>query len=167
MNSITRNSFRVTSSFIRSALTNPFSTIPDTAETLAIEEPDKLYKTIEIELKGNDPEVMKSYSKFAQMAADHLEIKKGEFKKPLHERNNLCLLRAAFASKKSRVQYEIRTYFRYMNFHHLTGSTADTFLEYIQRNLPEGVAMKVTKLEVRKLPEEITKALESTNNHAQ
>ena len=28
----------------------------------------------------------------------------------------------------------------------LTGSTADTFLEYIQRNLPEGVAMKVTKV---------------------
>ena len=31
---------------------------------------------------------------------------------------------------------------------HLTGSTADTFLEYIQRNLPEGVAMKVTKVGV-------------------
>lgn len=28
----------------------------------------------------------------------------------------------------------------------LTGSTADTYLEYIQRNLPEGVAMKVTKV---------------------
>jgi hypothetical protein len=26
---------------------------------------------------------------------------------------------------------------------HLTGSTADTYLEYVQRNLPEGVAMKV------------------------
>ena len=33
-----------------------------------------------------------------------------------------------------------------MNFHKLTGSTADTFIEYIQRNLPEGVAMKVTKV---------------------
>ena len=29
---------------------------------------------------------------------------------------------------------------------HITGSTADTFLEYIERNLPEGVAMKVTKV---------------------
>lgn len=28
----------------------------------------------------------------------------------------------------------------------LTESTALTFLEYIQRNLPEGVAMKVTKV---------------------
>lgn len=33
-----------------------------------------------------------------------------------------------------------------MTFHNVTGSTADTFMEYIQRNLPEGVAMKVTKV---------------------
>ena len=26
----------------------------------------------------------------------------------------------------------------------ITGSTADTYLEYIQRNLPEGMAMKIT-----------------------
>ena len=30
-----------------------------------------------------------------------------------------------------------------MTLKHLTGSTADTFLEYVQRNLPEGVSMKV------------------------
>lgn len=29
---------------------------------------------------------------------------------------------------------------------HLTGSTADTLLEYIERNLPEGMAMKVTRV---------------------
>ena len=29
---------------------------------------------------------------------------------------------------------------------HLTGSTADVFLEYVERNLPEGVALKVTKV---------------------
>lgn len=33
-----------------------------------------------------------------------------------------------------------------MQFTRTTGCTADTFLEYIQRNLPEGVAMKVTKV---------------------
>ena len=33
-----------------------------------------------------------------------------------------------------------------LQFKHLTGSTADTFLEYIQRNLPEGMAMKVTRV---------------------
>lgn len=30
---------------------------------------------------------------------------------------------------------------------HLTGCTAQVYLEYIQRNLPEGVAMEVTKVQ--------------------
>lgn len=29
---------------------------------------------------------------------------------------------------------------------HITGSTAQVYLEYIERNLPEGVAMEVTKV---------------------
>jgi len=40
----------------------------------------------------------------------------------------------------------VRTWFRFIHFHKLTGSTAETFLEYVQRNLPEGVALKVTKV---------------------
>lgn len=35
-----------------------------------------------------------------------------------------------------------------LQYYYLTGSTATTFLEYIQRNLPEGVAMKVTKVNI-------------------
>jgi hypothetical protein len=38
----------------------------------------------------------------------------------------------------------------------LTGSTADTFLDYIQRNIPEGVAMEVTKMRLEALPKGIT-----------
>lgn len=37
---------------------------------------------------------------------------------------------------------------------HLTGSTANVYLEYIQRNLPEGVAMEVTKVWLEFLPHE-------------
>lgn len=58
----------------------------------------------------------------------------------------MTLLKSKHVHKKHRVQYEIRTYFRFLDFLKLTGSTADTFLEYAQRNLPEGVAMKVTKV---------------------
>lgn len=64
--------------------------------------------------------------------------------KAVHER--LTLLKSKHVHKKHRVQYEVRTYYRFLEFIKLTGSTADTFLEYIQRNLPEGVAMKVTKV---------------------
>lgn len=34
----------------------------------------------------------------------------------------------------------------FVQFKHLTGSTADTLLEYVERNLPEGVALKATKV---------------------
>lgn len=74
-------------------------------------------------------------------------------RKPHHER--LTLLKSAFVHKKHRVQYEIRTYFKFMHFHRLTGSTLSTFLEYIQRNLPEGVAMKATKVQIMELPEHL------------
>jgi hypothetical protein len=68
------------------------------------------------------------------------------FKHTVSNRQQFTVLRAAFAKKDYRTQFEVRTYFRYLTFHHLTGSTANTFLEYIERNLPESVAMKITKV---------------------
>ena len=35
----------------------------------------------------------------------------------------------------------------------MTGDTADTFLEYIQRNIPEGVSMSVEQTALEPLPE--------------
>lgn len=69
------------------------------------------------------------------------------------EKERYTLLRSAYVHKKHRVQYEIRTYYKFMHFHRLTGSTLSTFLEYIERNLPEGVALKATKVEIMALPE--------------
>ncbi|XP_078037234.1 mitochondrial ribosomal protein S10 [Augochlora pura] len=121
--------------------------------------PDKLYKKLEIEVRGNDPAVLSSYGQFAVMAANNLNITVGRNVKPLkaiHKR--YTLLKSVHIFKKHRVQYETRTYFRYLDFFHLTGSTADTFLEYLQRNLPEGVAMKATRVELQTLPASIKKA---------
>ena len=57
------------------------------------------------------------------------------------------LLKSAHIYSKHRTQYEIRTYFSSIKLKNITGSTMSTYLEYIQRNLPEGVGMKVTKHE--------------------
>ncbi|XP_059616775.1 small ribosomal subunit protein uS10m isoform X2 [Phlebotomus argentipes] len=117
---------------------------------------DKLFSKLEIELRGIDPAVLQSYSWFAMTAAKHLDIKVGKCwapKKAQHDR--LTLLRCVHIFKKHRVQYEMRTYFRHMTFHKLTGSTLDTFLEYIERNIPEGVALKATKIEVQQLPDHL------------
>lgn len=77
-------------------------------------------------------------------------------RKAHHDR--MTLLKSVFIYKKHRVQYEVRTHFRHMHFHKLTQSTLETFLEYIERNLPEGVALKATKVEIQSLPDYLTQA---------
>lgn len=64
--------------------------------------------------------------------------------KPNHER--YTVLKSVHIYKKHRVQYEYRTYYAFVQYKYLTGSTADTILEYLERNLPEGVALKATKV---------------------
>ncbi|XP_003694679.1 28S ribosomal protein S10, mitochondrial [Apis florea] len=133
-----------------------------TSNPIESDESDKLYKKLEIEIRGNDPEVLKSYGEFAVMAANYLDIFVGKhiaLRKPIHER--LTVLKSVHIHKKHRVQYETRTYYRYLDLLKLTGSTADTYLEYIERNLPEGVAMKITKVELQTLPEKIQQATPS------
>lgn len=128
-----------------------------TANFDASEMPDKLYKTIELELRSADPAVMKSYEKFVRSAAGHLGIPIGEVvdaKKPSYQR--YTLLKSVFVHRKHLVQYEIRTHYKWIQLHKLTGSTADTFLEYVERMLPEGVALKVTKISLEPLPSHLT-----------
>lgn len=98
-------------------------------------------------MKGHDPAVLKSYAWFLAHSAQLLNIEVGKnFALRKAEKERLTLLKSVHIYKKHRVQYEFRTYFRFLNLHRLTGSTADTYLEYIERNLPEGVALKVTKV---------------------
>lgn len=119
---------------------------------------DKLYKQIDLELRAHEPAVLKSYSWFLGAAAKELGVKVEKSwapEEPHKERKTL--LKAAYVNKKHRVQYEMRTYFHFLTLKHLTGSTADTYLEYTQRNLPEGVSMKVIRHEVRRLFPSIAK----------
>lgn len=115
-------------------------------------EPDKLYKTIELEVKGHDPAVLRSYKWYALETARLLDITVSRTWEPQKVNERWTLLKAPFGKKKHMVQYEMRTYFQVIELKRLTGSTADTYLEYIQRNLPEGVAMKVTKTTLERLP---------------
>ncbi|KAH8382214.1 hypothetical protein KR009_002370, partial [Drosophila setifemur] len=139
-----------------SSVATSASTATNASPAAPAPEPDKLFSKLEIELRGIDPAVLKSYTWFATTAAEHLGIEKGKCwspRKAHHER--MTLLKSVHIYKKHRVQYEVRTHFRYMNFHKLTGSTLDTFLEYIERNLPEGVALQASKTELQQIPEHL------------
>ncbi|XP_021708202.1 28S ribosomal protein S10, mitochondrial [Aedes aegypti] len=148
------NSARLCSAQISPANQQQVNVPPATSGVVDV--PDKLYSRVELQMKGIDPEVMKSYAYFAKTAAEHLDIEVGKhwaLRKAVKDR--LTLLKSVHIYKHHRVQYEIRNYYRFMHFHKLTGSTLDTFLEYIERNLPEGVALKVTKVELQELPEHL------------
>ncbi|XP_001848990.2 28S ribosomal protein S10, mitochondrial [Culex quinquefasciatus] len=137
-------------------LSTEVSSTASTSPNTTVPIPDKLYSRVELQMKGIDPEVMKSYAYFAKTAAEHLDIEVGKhwaLRKAVKDR--LTLLKSVHIYKKHRVQYEIRNYYRFMHFHKLTGSTLDTFLEYVERNLPEGVALKVTRVELQALPEHL------------
>ncbi|PAA88953.1 hypothetical protein BOX15_Mlig016988g4, partial [Macrostomum lignano] len=116
-------------------------------------EVDDLIARMQVQLKGHDPAVMDSYEKFVCMVSQELSLPMR-----VEDRNRphfvrLTLNRSPFIHKKHMRQYEFRTYCKTLHFSKLTGSTASVFLEYIQRNLPEGMAMQVRKERLEPLTE--------------
>lgn len=107
--------------------------------------PDDLYSFIELKCSSHEKPILDSYEKFVTSAAEQLNIPLVEVKEPFRSIKRRTLLKSRFVHKKHRVQYEIRSYYRYILFKNITGSTADTFLEYVERNLPENAFMIVEK----------------------
>ncbi|XP_038072779.1 28S ribosomal protein S10, mitochondrial-like isoform X2 [Patiria miniata] len=127
------------------------------------EELDTLYKSIELNVKGHDEAVLDSYEAFVSMAAKELGVTVQSISKPLRKIQRLTLLKSRHIYKKHRVQYEMRTHFRIIELKHVTGSSADVFLEYVERHLPEGVALKVTKSALGKMPDHLKSPPEEGN----
>ncbi|XP_036024397.1 28S ribosomal protein S10, mitochondrial isoform X2 [Onychomys torridus] len=125
------------------------------------DEPDTLYKRLSILVKAHDKAVLDSYEYFAVLAAKELGISINVHEPP-RKIERFTLLKSVHIFKKHRVQYEMRTLYRCLELKHLTGCTASVYLEYIQRNLPEGVAMEVTKTQIQQLPEHIKKPMWET-----
>ncbi|KAM4694631.1 small ribosomal subunit protein uS10m [Discoglossus pictus] len=119
------------------------------------DEPDFLYKKIEVLAKCHDKTVLDSYEYFAVLAAKELGIQVEKVHEPQRKIERFTLLKSVHIFKKHRVQYEMRTHYRCFELSHLTGCTANVYLEYIERNLPEGVALEITKTRLEKLPEHI------------
>lgn len=114
--------------------------------------PDKLFSSVEIEYRGHDKAVLKSYTSFLQQVCQHLEISQGRHEVLPYIRWVQPALRSKFVHKKYKLHYETRTHISKMEILNVTGSTASTFLEYIQRNIPEGVGMRVGLTELQPLP---------------
>ncbi|XP_056424159.1 28S ribosomal protein S10, mitochondrial isoform X2 [Hyla sarda] len=125
------------------------------------DEPDVLYKKIEVLAKGHDKSVLDSYEYFIALSAKELGLSL-EVREPQRKIERFTLLKSIHIFKKHRVQYEMRTHYRNFKLTHLTGSTADVYLEYIQRNVPEGVALEITKTKLEKLPDHLKQPIWDT-----
>ncbi|CAL9692484.1 unnamed protein product [Knipowitschia caucasica] len=119
------------------------------------EEQDTLFQKVSVLIKGHDKSVLDSFEFFATMAAQELGLTLGKIFEPPKDIERLTLLKSVHIFKKHRVQYEMRTHYRCIELNRVTGCSAQVYLEYIQRNLPEGVAMKVTKTALEKIPDHI------------
>nr|XP_040017349.1 probable 28S ribosomal protein S10, mitochondrial [Gasterosteus aculeatus aculeatus] len=122
-------------------------------------EPDALFQRVSLLVKGHDKSVLDSYELFATMAAKELGIAISKVCELPKDTERFTLLKSVHIFKNHRVQYEMRTHYRFIELSHLTGSTAQVYLEYVQRNLPEGVAMEVTKTAMEKVPDHILKPM--------
>uniref|UniRef100_A0A3B1JZS3 Small ribosomal subunit protein uS10m n=1 Tax=Astyanax mexicanus TaxID=7994 RepID=A0A3B1JZS3_ASTMX len=132
-----------------------------------IEEPDTLFQKLTVLVKGHDKAVLDSYEFFASMTAKELGLTLAKVSEPPKNIERLTLLKSVHIFKKHRVQYEMRTHFRCIEISKVTGSTAQVYLEYIQRNLPEGMAMEVTKTAIEKVPEHIRTPLWGDQSQAE
>ncbi|KAM9316842.1 small ribosomal subunit protein uS10m [Gastrophryne carolinensis] len=128
------------------------------------DEADTLYKKIEVLVKGHDKAVLDSYEYFTVLAAEELGISVERVYEPKRKIERFTLLKSIHIFKNHRVQYEMRTHYRCLELKQLTGSTANVYLEYIQRNLPEGVALEITKTKIEKLPEHLKQPVWDTLN---
>jgi len=131
------------------------NTSPIPAEDLSSEEVDRLISLLTLKVRSSDEAVLNSYTQFMKRAATVLNLDcSGKVIVPMHIEKR-TLLKSPHIYKKHRYQYELRTHARMLQVRQLTGDTADIFLEYIQRNIPEGVSMSVEQTELERIPEYI------------
>eukprot|EP00794_Sanderia_malayensis_P019996 gene19995-21956_t len=146
-------------------LFNSFSSSQILTDEILSEEDDmseKLFSLTTLIVKGSDEAVLDSYTQFVTRAAKilNIDISRRTVLRTHFEKRTV--LKSPHIYKKHRAQYEIRTHGRMMKLNNLTCDTSDVFLEYIQRNLPEGVSMNVEQTEVLDVPEYIRPPIQLT-----
>ncbi|KAE9554480.1 hypothetical protein FO519_002291 [Halicephalobus sp. NKZ332] len=132
--------------FLSSVVNQPSTAAP---------QPDKLFRQIELEVRGHDKAVLQSYMTFVHNACENLNIDCTPTENLPYVRWVQWLLRSKFVHKKYKLHYETRTYINKCSVLNVTGSTASTLLEYLQRQVPEGVGMKITYEELCQFPDPV------------
>ena len=120
----------------------------------------RFYREIVLELYGHDRAVLTSYIKYVRYAAALLSL---HCSPPVSYRRSIdkyVVNKSPFKHGSYKAQYEIRVNQKALYLWNVTGTTADVFLEYIQRNLAAGLGMNVQLQAMEPLPKSIISHME-------
>jgi len=128
----------------------------DKSDITETKQTETLFRAIDILIKGHEASVLDSFMTFMNTAAQCFEIDVAGQLTPKFIADRSTFLKSIHIHKKHRVQYEIRTHRRVLQLKYVTLSTANVYLEYVERNLPAGVAMHVHRWKLEQLPQHIS-----------
>jgi len=119
---------------------------------------DRLLSAVVLKVRSMDDAVLKSYIQFMESSAQQLGLNVAAVLRLPHHVEKRTLLASPHIYNKHRKQYETRTYARMLELKDVTGDAADIYLEYVQRNIPEGVSMSIETTELEPMPSYIEQA---------
>lgn len=124
------------------------SEFPQGEGNLSNEEVKSLLLTLKV--RGSDEDVLDSYTQFMRRAATVLSLNvSGNIIVPRPiEKHALLKPTSPYISKTHHMPYKPPSHDRMLQVRELTGETADIYVEYIRRNLPEGVSMSVEQADI-------------------
>ena len=124
-----------------------------------------LFRAIDVLVKGHERSVLNSFMTFMIVSARHLDIDIAGQLTPKFIADRSTFLKSIYVHKKHRVQYERRTHRLVLQLQYLTCSTANTYLEYIERNIPAGVAMHVHKWQLERISPHVCERMKENLRH--
>eukprot|EP00117_Sycon_ciliatum_P014080 scpid91388/ scgid14491/ Probable 28S ribosomal protein S10, mitochondrial len=115
----------------------------------------KFYREVHMEVYAYDHILLESYCIYVRYAAACLGIHCSSAVKYPQLIHKTTVNKSPFIFSDAKAQYEMRQYQTSVYLWNVTGTTANVFLEYIQRNLSAGLGMNVHTETLERLPKPI------------
>lgn len=125
----------------------------------------RFYREIALEIYGYDRSVIASYVQYVRYAAARLDLHcSSPIVYPKITRK-WSIIKSPFKFSFKRAEYELRRFQTALYLWNLTGTTADVFLEYVERNLAAGLGMNVHMESMEQLPVALVRLVEEKSQN--
>jgi len=129
------------------------------------DEIEQLYRGIDVLLLAHSPNVIDAFAEFIKLAAEEFEVDFGGFSDPLVHQDKWRVNKANTNFGKHKMEYAARSYKKVVHLLHLTESTREILLYYIESNVPPGVGIEVRSFKLVPFPEKFKAQIERDENY--